>query len=40
MSGNQIGARKGGDFKAVCTAPSINKTPAGCAMVPVPYPTI
>lgn len=37
---NKIGARRNGSFKAVSTAPSINKTPAGAAMVPVAYPTI
>jgi hypothetical protein len=36
---NKIGARKEGKFKAVSTAPSVNKTPAGPCMVPVAYPT-
>ncbi|MDR3479972.1 MAG: DUF4150 domain-containing protein [Burkholderiaceae bacterium] len=39
MANNALGARKDSSFKAVSTAPSINKTPAGSAMVPVPYPT-
>jgi len=34
---NKIGARKEGSFKAISTAPSINKTPIGPSMVPVPY---
>jgi hypothetical protein len=34
-----LGARKNGDFKAVCTAPSFNKTPVGSATPPLPYPT-
>ncbi|MBV6320460.1 DUF4150 domain-containing protein [Duganella violaceipulchra] len=37
-SSNKIGARKDGSFKAISTAPSINKTPVGCVMVPIPYP--
>lgn len=36
---NPIGARKDGGFKAICTAPSINKTPVGNATPPLPYPT-
>ena len=36
---NKIGARKEGSFKAISTAPSINKTPIGPSMVPIPYPT-
>lgn len=34
----QLGLRKNGAFKAVCTAPSINKTPVGSAVPPLPYP--
>ena len=34
----QLGARKEGAFKAVCTAPSFNKTPVGSATPPLPYP--
>ena len=37
---NQIGARKDTAFKAISTAPSINKTPVGPLMVPIPYPTV
>lgn len=37
---NKIGARKDASFKAISTAPSINKTPIGRAMVPVPYPVV
>ncbi|NRR33134.1 DUF4150 domain-containing protein [Oxalobacteraceae bacterium] len=37
---NKIGARKNASFKAVSTAPSINKTPRGSVMVPVAYPTV
>ncbi|SDA54101.1 HNH/ENDO VII superfamily nuclease with conserved GHE residues [Janthinobacterium sp. 344] len=37
---NRIGARRDGGFKAISTAPSINKTPIGPAMVPLPYPTV
>lgn len=36
----EIGARKNGGFRAVSTAPSINKTPMGGATPPVPYPKI
>lgn len=36
---NKIAARKNSDFKAVSTAPSINKTPVGSATPPIPYPT-
>lgn len=39
-SGNKIGARKHASFKAISTAPSINKTPIGPTMVPIPYPTV
>jgi len=35
---NPIGARKNACFKAVSTAPSINKTPVGAATPPLPYP--
>lgn len=35
-----IGARQDGNFKAVSTAPSINQTPVGSAMVPLPYQTV
>jgi len=38
--GNKIGARKHASFKAISTAPSINKTPIGPTMVPIPYPTV
>jgi len=37
---NKIGARKEGTFKAISTAPSINKTPLGPSMVSIPYPTV
>lgn len=37
---NKIGARKHGSFKAISTAPSINWTPHGPTMVPVPYPVV
>jgi hypothetical protein len=37
---NPVGARKDGSFKAISTAPSINKTPQGPAMVPVGYPVV
>lgn len=37
---NKIGARQDGSFKAISTAPSINKTPVGSSMPPLPYPTI
>lgn len=37
---NKIGARKQGSFMAISTAPSINRTPIGPSMVPVPYPTV
>ncbi|WGG52039.1 DUF4150 domain-containing protein [Rugamonas sp. DEMB1] len=37
---NKIGARKHAGFKAISTAPSINKTPIGPSMVPLPYPTV
>jgi hypothetical protein len=33
-----LGARKCGKFKAISTAPSINKTPMGSSTPPVPYP--
>jgi hypothetical protein len=35
---DKLGARKDACFKAVCTAPSINKTPVGGAIVPIAYP--
>ena len=35
---SQLGARKDGKFKAVSTAPSINKTPVGSSTPPLPYP--
>lgn len=35
-----IGARKDGIFKAVSTAPSVNFTPVGASMLPLPYPTV
>ena len=35
---DHLGARKDGEFKAVSTAPSINKTPMGNSVVPIPYP--
>lgn len=38
--GNPIGARQCDSFKAVSTAPSINKTPVGCSTPPLPYPTV
>lgn len=34
----KIGARKNSSFKAVSTAPSINKTPVGSSTPPLPYP--
>jgi len=37
---NFLGARKHGSFKAVSTAPSINKTPVGSATPPLPYPVM
>lgn len=37
---NPVGARKDAGFKAISTAPSINMTPVGPSMVPVPYPTV
>lgn len=37
---NKIGARKHPSFMAISTAPSINKTPIGPTMVPLPYPTV
>jgi hypothetical protein len=33
-----IGARKSSTFKAISTAPSINKTPVGSSTPPLPYP--
>ncbi len=39
-SNNKIGARKHASFKAISTAPSINKTPIGPTMVPIPYPVV
>jgi hypothetical protein len=38
-SGNKIGARKCSSFMAICTTPSINKTPIGPYTVPLPYST-
>lgn len=35
---NHLGARKDSAFKAVSTAPSINKTPVGSSTPPLPYP--
>jgi len=35
----KIGARQSSSLKAICTAPSINKTPVGSATPPIPYPT-
>lgn len=35
----KIGARKNSILKAVCTAPSFNKTPVGASTPPLPYPT-
>ncbi|WP_080410239.1 polymorphic toxin type 15 domain-containing protein [Burkholderia ubonensis] len=35
---SQLGARKDSAFKAVSTAPSINKTPVGSSTPPLPYP--
>ncbi|TWI67531.1 uncharacterized protein DUF4150 [Pseudoduganella lurida] len=37
---NRLGARRDATFKAICTAPSINWTPAGSGQVPVPYQTV
>lgn len=37
---NRVGARRDAGFKAIGTAPSINKTPIGPSMVPLPYPTV
>lgn len=37
---NKIGARKCATFKAICTAPSINRTPRGSKQVPLPYQTV
>ncbi len=34
----KFGARKGGKYKIVSSAPSVNKTPVGNAVVPIPYP--
>ena len=39
MPGNKIGARKSSALKAVSSAPSINKTPMGNAIVSCPYAT-
>ncbi|WP_088501831.1 DUF4150 domain-containing protein [Burkholderia ubonensis] len=35
----KLGAHKVSEFKAVSTAPSINKTQVGSSVVPLPYPT-
>lgn len=40
QGGNKVGARKRGSFKAISTAPSVNLTPHGPTMVPVPYPVV
>ena len=37
---NPVGARKDTVFKAISTAPSINMTPVGPSMVPIPYTTV
>lgn len=37
---NPVGARRDTVFMAISTAPSINNTPVGPLMVPVPYPTV
>jgi len=37
---SRLGARKDGKFKAVSTAPSINKTPVGSSTPPLPYPVV
>ena len=34
---NPLGARQNAQFKAVCTAPSINRTPVGNSTPPLPY---
>jgi uncharacterized Zn-binding protein involved in type VI secretion len=38
--GARTGARKDASFKAIGTAPSINRTPVGPTMVAIPYPTV
>jgi uncharacterized Zn-binding protein involved in type VI secretion len=38
--GNAVGARNDGNFMAICTAPSINWTPAGAGRIAVPYQTV
>ncbi len=35
----KIGARRNSILKAICTAPSFNKTPVGASTPPLPYPT-
>lgn len=35
----KIGARRNSILKAVCTAPSFNRTPIGASTPPLPYPT-
>ncbi len=35
---SELGARKSGNFKAVSTAPTFNKTPVGSSTPPLPYP--
>jgi len=35
----KIGARRNSILKAICTAPSFNKTPVGASTPPIPYPT-
>lgn len=37
---NPVGARRDTVFMAISTAPSINNTPVGPSMVPIPYPTV
>lgn len=37
---SRLGARKDDKFKAVSTAPSINKTPVGSSTPPLPYPVV
>ncbi|RSZ59025.1 DUF4150 domain-containing protein [Massilia atriviolacea] len=36
---NPIAARKNSKFRAISTAPSLNKTPVGASLPPLPYPT-
>jgi len=37
---DQLGARKDGKFMAICTAPSINRTPRGPTLPAIPYPVM